>query len=68
MLRALYTTLSAIVRFVIASAPLELAGAGLVVAGIWLHWGRDVGLISLGAALLLKALEADLSPPKDDRR
>lgn len=38
----------------------ELAGASLVVTGIWLSWGRPAGLIAAGVALLAKSLEMDM--------
>lgn len=37
----------------------ELVGAALVVAGIYLAWGTAAALVAGGVALLLKAFELD---------
>lgn len=37
----------------------ELAGAGLIVAGVYEAWGTDAALIAGGSALVLKAYELD---------
>ena len=38
---------------------LELAGAGLIVAGVAAEWGTNPALITGGAMLILKAAEVD---------
>lgn len=38
----------------------ELAGAGLIVAGVYEQWGGPEALIVGGSALVLKAYELDL--------
>lgn len=37
----------------------ELAGGGLIVAGVVLQWGATVGLMTGGGMLVLKAFELD---------
>lgn len=37
----------------------ELAGAGLVVGGVYEQWGTSAALIAGGSALVLKAFELD---------
>ena len=38
---------------------IELAGAGLIVAGVAVAWGLSAALIAGGVALVLKAFELD---------
>lgn len=40
----------------------ELAGAALIVAGIYLAWGLPAALVAGGVALLLKAFELEAGP------
>ena len=55
MLKALL----AIVRALISSTFVELVGAGLIVAGVYLAWGLAAALIAAGVALVLKAYELE---------
>lgn len=38
---------------------IELVGAGLIVAGIYIAWGLAAALVAGGSALVLKAYELD---------
>jgi hypothetical protein len=55
MLKALL----AIVRVLLSSTIVELAGGALVVTGVFLAWGVAAGLVGAGVALVLKAYELD---------
>ena len=51
--------LLALVRAVRQEWVIELAGAGLIVAGVHQAWGTAAALIAGGSALVLKAFELD---------
>lgn len=52
-------SLLAILRALASAWLVELVGAGLVVAGVYLAWGLAAALIAAGVALVLKAFELD---------
>lgn len=51
--------LLALVRAVRQAWVVELVGAGLIVAGVYLAWGTAAALGAGGSALVLKAYELD---------
>lgn len=52
-------SLLALIRSLRQAWLIEVAGAGLVVAGLAVAWGLAAALIGSGVALLLKAFEVD---------
>lgn len=59
MIKALFS-LVRVLRVLFPVWLVELAGAALVVAGIYLAWGLAAALVAGGVALLLKAFELDM--------
>lgn len=55
MVRALL----ALVNVVRSAWLVELVGAGLIVAGVFVAWGTAAALVTAGVALVLKAFELE---------